>query len=326
MSRPPTARKPPLKEEVDRVKAARPDPERARRRRLIAINLVAAVVVVAGVAWLVGYLKKAVAEQVAVAQPERPKIVFVARPNWMSDYLAGELAEICRPKTNPSVFDRDALAIIHNNLKANPWISKVKQIRRVYGSAAGDTIEVDCDFRAPLALVRGGNGDFWFVDAKGVRLPEKFSTAELSKVIHAKDGKVNLRVIDGVRNSPPKEAGQLWPGDDLQSGLELAAKLNGQQFAEEIERIDVSNYNGRMNRNEAYLVLVTRHDTRVLWGRPWSAIDAFVEVKPEVKFDTLRRGYSAYGRVDMGQPNIDLRFDGKIPVHPPAGTTQASWR
>lgn len=309
------------------MKAARPDPERARRQRRLAINLLLIIIAIGGLAWLVGYLKYAIAEQVASEQTERPKIVFVNRPAWMSDYLAGELAEICRPASNPSVFDREALASINRNLKGNPWISRVKQVRRVFGNAAGDTIEVDCDFRAPLALVHGTGTAYWFVDAKGIRLPEKFSVAELAKVIHAADGKVNLRVIDGVKNAPPAKAGQPWPGDDLAAGLELAEKLNGQPFAEEIERIDVSNYGGRVDRYEAYLVLVTRRGTQVKWGRPWGAVDAFVEIKPEVKFDTLQRIYQSYGRVDAGQPWIDLRFEGIRHRPQPANvSTQASGR
>jgi hypothetical protein len=298
---------------------------RARLLRRAALHVALATVLVGGVGWLVGYLRTAVAETAAAALPDPPRVVFANRPAWMSDFLAAELAEVCRPNGNPSVFDRDALVRINGRLNANPWIAKVRQVRRVYAQAAGDTIEVDCDFRAPLGLVRGGRDEagrdvYWFVDAKGVRLPERFTAADVPKVVYAADGKVNVRVIEGVRNAPPAKAGQPWPGDDLAAGLELAEKLNGQPFAEEIERIDVSNYAGRVEKREAYLVLRTRQHTEVRWGRPWGAADWFVEIKPEVKLDTLRRMVARYGRVDAGQQWLDIRFE-RIST-PPVATTQ----
>ena len=301
---------------------------RAARVRLIrrtALHVGLAAFLVGGVAWLVGYLRTTVAQTAAAALPEPPKVVFANRPPWMSDFLATELAEVCRPNGNPSVFDRDALVRINGRLKSNPWIAKVRQVRRLYGQAAGDTIEVDCDFRAPMALVRGGRDEvgrdvYWFVDAKGVRLPERFVAADLPKVLYSADGKVNVRVIEGVRNPPPSVAGQAWTGDDLAAGLELAEKLNGQAFAQEIERVDVSNYAGRVEPREAYLVLRTRRNTEGRWGRPWGASDWFVEIKPEVKFDTLRRMVARYGRVDAGQEWVDIRFE-RIST-PPIATTQ----
>lgn len=300
---------------------------RARAARRAAVHATFAVALVGGVVILVDYLKATVGERAAAAaatKPEPPKVVFVSRPAWMSDYLAAELGEVCRPAGAPDLFDRDALVAINGRLRASPWIAKVRQVRRAYGRSAGDTIEVDCDFRAPLALVRAGTGDdYWFVDAKGVRLPERFAGQEVRKVVYA-GGKVNLRVVEGVRNPPPARAGQPWPGDDLAAGLELAERLNGQPFADEVERVDVSNYGGRQARHEAHLVLVTRHGTQVRWGRPWSAVDAFVEVRPELKVETLKQIVAGYGRIDAGKPWIDVRFEAVS--HPPVATTQEGGR
>ena len=291
---------------------------RLRFARKTTLQAVVALVLIGGIAWLVGYLRENLAQ--AASQGRPPRVMFANRPGWMSDYLAADLASGCQPKTNPSVFDQQALVKIRESLEQNPWISKVKQVRRTFRESAGDTIEVDAEFRAPLALVHGMTDDYWFVDAKGVRLPERFSEAEVSKVIYAADGKVNLRVIDGVRNPPPTKAGQVWPGDDVAAGLELAEKLNTQSFAESIERINVANYNGRVERREAQIVLVTRQKTQIRWGRPWSASDAFVEIKPEVKFDTLRKMVARYGKVDAGQDWIDIRFE-RIST-PPVASTQ----
>ena len=59
--------------------------------------------------------------------------------------------------------------------------------------------------------------------------------------------------------------------------------------------------------NEAQLVLHTRYDTEVRWGQPhdWRGFEAPVEKK----LANLQHVYERYGRVDAGQPWIDLRFD-----------------
>jgi hypothetical protein len=85
----------------------------------------------------------------------------------------------------------------------------------------------------------------------------------------------------------------------------------------------LSNYGGRVDRMEAYLVLVTKYGTQVKWGRPWG-VDTFVEIRPEVKLDTLRRIVARWGRVDAGKQWIDIRYEGIREAPPP--TTQADGR
>jgi hypothetical protein len=302
---------------------------RVRQVRRAILHAVVVVLLVGGLAWLVASLRTTVAETAAKGAPP-PRVVFANRPAWMTDLVARNLAEQFRPAYAPSVFDRESLVAMNRKLKANPWVSKVRQVRRVFGESAGDTIEVDCEFRAPLALVRDRDGDgYWFVDSKGYKLPERFTEQELSHLIYA-DGKVNLRVIEGVRNPAPRQAGQLWPGDDLAAGLELAAKLNGQSYAEDVLRVNVTNYGGRVDAREAHLVLVTRLRvkdadgqaafSRILWGRAWGASDAFIEVKPERKLQAMASTVQRYGRVDANAAWIDIRFD-EIYVPGPTAAT-----
>ena len=302
------SRRPAGPEYVARVQRVR----RAMAHTLLAVGFVA------GIAWVVGEVRQTIARTSAEA-PRPPAVVFANRPPWMTDLVAAQLAELFRPAGSPSVFDREALVDVNRRLKANPWVSKVRQVRRAFGESAGDTIEVDCDFRTPAALVYDNDGHYWFVDEQGVKLPEWFEPRELKQLIFAADGRVNLRVIEGVRNPPPRQAGQLWLGDDLIAGLDLARRLSGQPFAEELIRINVGNYGGRIDRREAYLVLVTKYGTEVRWGRPINASDAFIEVKPERKLEAMRLIVAERGRVDAGKPWIDVRFDEvTYPSMPPA--------
>jgi hypothetical protein len=183
----------------------------------------------------------------------------------------------------------------------------VNEIRRAYGKRPGDTIEIDCEYRVPLALVHWKDY-YWLVDSEGVKLPEQFTAKQLPQVIYGRDSKLLFRVIEGVRQ-PPVESGRQWMGDDLVAGLTLAQYLAGQPYTEEVVRIDVSNFGGRDNAKEAQLVLLTKRGSEVRWGRPVNAKDFFIEVSVAQKLDYMRRVYNQFGRVDANQAWIDIRFD-----------------
>jgi hypothetical protein len=91
--------------------------------------------------------------------------------------------------------------------------------------------------------------------------------------------------------------------------LELAKLLAGKAFAAEVPIIDVSNFNGRRDRQGAQIVLVTKYGTQIRWGRPPSAKDYFVEVPTAQKLQCLADIYQQMHRVDGGQSWIDVRFD-----------------
>jgi hypothetical protein len=206
-------------------------------------------------------------------------------------------------------------------LERNPWIKQVKQVRRAFDKKPGDTIEIDCEYRAPIALVHWRDY-FWLVDGDAVKLPEQFTIDQLARIITGRNGKMNIRIIQGVRN-PPVETGRRWPGDDLSAGLEMVKLLYGQPYAEEIVKVDVSNFGGRVDAKEAQIVLGTKHDTQIRWGQPAGAKSFFVEVPTLQKLASLKAIWSEYGRVDANRPWIDIRFD---KVTYPSDAAQASGR
>jgi len=275
--------------------------------RIIAHGLVAAILLGACAAGL--YYARQYVEQNAARPTAPPTIVFTNKPAWMTDRVARQLAASFRPPDAKSVFDRDLLVSVSQTLKANPWIAQLRQVRRIYREGPGDTIEVDCDFRAPMALARF-EADYWFVDAHGIKLPERFGGNDLPFIVYGPNGSTNIRVIDGIHYAPPREPGEKWVGDDLAAGLELVCRLYDQPCAQEIVKVDVSNFHGRVDAREAHIVLVTKYNTEVRWGRPWTATDSFIEVAPERKLAQMQRVLAQYGRVDAGLASIDLRFDG----------------
>lgn len=300
------------------VRTAAERAELARMKR-IAAHAFAAIVLCGAIAFGVAVTKKHV-ERDVVFQTEPPKVVLKDRPVWMSDFLADQIANSARPLGTHSPFDHDVLVEMAHQLSLNPWIRTVRAVRRCFGTRPGDTIELDCDYRAPVALVHWKDY-FWLVDGMGVKLPEQFTADQVPRILLGRDGKMNVRIVEGVRQ-PPVESGHVWPGADLAAGLDLAKLLYAQPYAEEIVKVDVTNFGGRENPRDAQLTLVTRYGTGVKWGRPINAKDFFVEVSTAQKLRDLQLVREQYGRVDAGQPWIDIRFD-KI-TYPNATDASAS--
>jgi hypothetical protein len=225
----------------------------------------------------------------------------------MSEDTVAELLRSLRPATASSAFDQDLLRSRAEILAANPWVKKVNAVRRVYGQSAADTIEIDCDFRAPLALVRWEDY-YWLVDAEGYKLPEQYTAEQAPEMLLDPQRRTQMRIVEGV-SRPPVESGKKWPGDDLAAALELARLLHGRRYADELFKIDVTNFAGRTDPREAQIVLVTRYGTEIRWGRPINAKDAFVEVPATKKLEALEQIFAQYHRVDANQPWLDIRFD-----------------
>jgi hypothetical protein len=262
--------------------------------------------------------------------PIAPRVVLANRPPWMSEAIAEQIIDTVRPIGIHSVFDRELLIETAQALETNPWIKQVRQVRRAYVHWPGDTLEVDCDYRVPTALVQWENY-YWLVDGDGYKLPEQYPQRQLQRAIYDSHGKLMLRVIQGVTH-PPVSSGKAWPGDDLAAGLELVKLLAGRPFAEEIPAVDVSNFAGRHDSQAAQIVLQTCYGTQIRWGRPPSAKDYFIEVPTSQKLEYLADIFQQIHRVDGGQPWIDIRFDQVTYPSPqqasatvePSGTQSAS--
>lgn len=283
-------------------------------RKLLLKSLLVGVCCMAGFA-LIGFgifkVYAYVDEDVAYSK-DPPKVVLKDRPIWMSDLLADQICEAARPPGGHSALNRDlpknARLALKENVRTNAWIREIRQLKLTYGERPGDTLVLDCEFRAPIALVHWQDG-YYLVDAERVILPERYSDDQISKIIFGRDGKMNIRLVEGVKSERPTFPGDKWAGEDLAAALDMIIRvLHGRAFTEEILKVDVSNYGGRVDPREAQIVLHTRRNTQIRWGRP-VASDDLSEVPPAEKLQKIEQIYTQYHRVDAGEPWIDIRFD-----------------
>jgi hypothetical protein len=296
------------------------DAESAARLRRVAIHSFAAIALITGLAAALFFDRHYVDRALAATQ-DPPKVVLKNRPVWMTDFLAEQIARCAQPAGTHSVYDHQLLVTTRDLLKANPWIREVKQIRRAYGNSPGDTLEIDCDYRAPVALVHWKDY-YWLIDGEGVKLPEAFDQSMLGRIMFGQDHRINIRVIEGVHNAPP-ESGVKWPGDDLKSAIELVKLLYDKPYAQEVMRVDCGNFAGRRDAKSAQLVLITSRNTEVRWGRPITGgDDFFVEVSPAQKLHYMEAIVAELKHVDANCQWVDLRFD--TITRPASGSPQTA--
>ena len=299
-------------------------PEVDRKARLkLALNVAG----VAAFATLLAYgfqFSRRYADTHGATPAAPPKVVFVAPPKWMNDQLRQRLEKAATPVVNRSSLDGSLVKDTAAILAAEPWVKEVRQVRREYGQSAGDTLVIDCDFRAPVALVQD-DAWFWMVDADGVKLPERFMRGELAKVA-AGQGLLGmtLRVITGV-HQPAPQAGEHWKGADLAAGLELAKLFHGKTYLNDIAMIDVGaidppRVSSGRRRNE--VTLITKYNTQIRWGEPAQRTAFSVDVPVAQKMMTLERLWKEYGRVDAGRPWIEIRYDSVL--YPTQAATESA--
>ena len=186
-----------------------------------------------------------------------------------------------------SAYDRGVCAKIGRVLDTEPWIRRVKSVRRTRDL----TVLVSCEYRLPAALVQL-DAEFYLVDDDQVRLPGVYGFEP------------SLPLIQGVGGTPPPP-GDVWPGADLAAGMTLARLIEPEAFADQITGIQVHNYAGRAAQRDAHLVLTTdRAGCRIKWG---SAPGEEIEENSAVqKMAILRHNYERFGRADAGFRTIDV--------------------
>jgi len=292
------------------IKLQKPrDLEHTRRVRRLCAHLLLAALAAGGIGAGYYYADRYVQER--VAYPSRPLLIVLKnRPPWMNDFLVEQIATIARPIGAHSAFDHRLLVDTSEMLARNPWVRKVYSVRRAYTYKPGDTLEIDCEYRAPVALVKSGLF-YWLVDENSVRLSERFTEQDVPSIQFGPDGHTRIRVIEGARQPAPHVPGDKWAGEDLAAGLKMVNYLFGRAYSEDVLRVNVANFNGRVDAKDPQIVLETRYKTQIWWGRPPNEndLDSFIELTTARKLNRLRLICEQYGRVDARQQWVDIRFD-----------------
>ncbi|MCK4913417.1 MAG: hypothetical protein KAS69_02320, partial [Planctomycetes bacterium] len=75
----------------------------------------------------------------------------------------------------------------------------------------------------------------------------------------------------------------------------------------EIDRIDVSNFDGRKNNRFAHIILYAKDNTEIIWGAKIAAWQRYLEATDEEKLAKLYSHYKEYGSLLNNAKYINLR-------------------
>lgn len=220
---------------------------------------------------------------------------FLSKPDWVTGPIERQLKACCPADKKISLFDGQAAKTIAGWLTANPMIKDVKSVSREFPNR----VRAKVDLREPAAFVLRG-GKYYIVDTEGVRLPGVYASKAQAKL--------DLLLIAYVRSSPPP-AGKLWNDAAVIQAAKLAAFLKGYKdlvAAAKITAIDSSNIGGRRTPREPEIVLITRDQTKIYWGRGVDCNNV-TELSPQRKIENLKKVMAqARGLVD--KEYVDIRF------------------
>jgi len=243
------------------------------KRTLLALRLCAyaAVAVGAVVGWV--YLEQSLTDYASArhAAPVTPDaVVLDDQPGWMSPAVEMDLVEAVGRHVGDDPLDAGSLRDAVRALRDQPWVRRVKQLRR----AADGRVHVEAEYRQPVAVLRTDHG-YVLVDHEGVRLPGLYERHQVPLL--------GLVEMTGVASGPPPVGGR-WPGDDLAAGLALAQVLRDEPYAEQIDAIDVSGRDPRQRLDLAFYV----GRRRIVWGAPIGHAPP-IQVDAATKLDRLRK-------------------------------------
>ncbi len=266
---------------------------------VLAVVLVLAAVA-AGFVWLDRYVKRT-----APVSPKAGSIELVDVPSWVSEQLKERVYEAARAGQEDLSADENAAVSVQRSIE-----SQVAWIADVTVQITHDGIRIKGRWRKPLALVELAH-DKYYIDADMIVL-DSVPMPDLPIV-----------AVSGLaRVGQPPLVGQTWRGDDLSAGVAVLTRLMkmdehvtpNKPLLARIDRIDVSNFNGRKNSRQPHIVIYTKDNTEIIWGAEIGAWQRHLEATDEEKLAKLYAYYEQYGTfsdvkyINLRDPQNSIRL------------------
>ncbi len=219
---------------------------------------------------------------------------LVSLPEWVSDGLKVKIYDAAGGVTFR--LDEKTAQVVAENLASVVWLDEVV-VR-----TAHERLLIEAKWRKPLALVKTGLQSF-YVDTEMIVLD--FVPMPNLPIVK----------IKGLSATGAPQLGEVWRSDDLAAAITILTKLDhmdksvtpDRPLLYEIDRIDVSNFNGRRNKRLAHIVLYAKDDTEIIWGAEFGRWQRYLETTDEEKLAKLYAYYKEYGSLLGRVKYINLR-------------------
>ncbi len=261
---------------------------------LTALKIIGTVGFFAAVAIAFIYMERYVLHNRKSQEPLQ--IELINQPEWVTDPLQDRMIEVAQFQRLFS--SSDAATRIQKNIREYfPWIDQCRVQK------AADAFRIAALWRKPLGMISFGSRKFYLDRERMILDFEPLPTLPVVR-------------IEGHRLS----MSQLKPGhylreDDIQAALAILDRLD--RFAPqnkdqspilfEIERIDISNINGREDPRQPHIILYAQDNTEIIWGARLGSWQRHLEATDEEKLAKLFSFYQQYGTLLGNVKYINLR-------------------
>ncbi len=233
-------------------------------------------------------------------------------PEWLTDQtIASSIVASFKTELETSIFDKSLVTRLAEHLETNPWVTKIQVIEK----RLPNQLRIKLDLRRPLVAVTENQRHhrrqiYYLVDKDLIRLPGEYTA--VPNLPH------QLPVVLGVRQTVPSP-GQKWQDKGLEGALAVAETLNKHLTPQlynqlGLAHIDVANINNRKDPRGSEIVLWTKNQVPIQWGRV-PGTTKFGELSPEQKITNLKlvlevspklKGLK-YVKIQFHQPYIALK-------------------
>ncbi len=275
--------------------------------------------------WVNRYAHRVVENRVA----QIPVSITLANtPSWLHEAITNDIlseavslarrddamfARFQNP-TDTAIFEEIRATYSTNlSLRSNAWVKKITRIQRVPVPQHNlQRIEIYAEYRQPVAWLRI-NDKFVLIDDEFVRLPGDYTDADRL----ATGGGASFLTITGLVENPPNslpDPGRPFTAPELPAALQLANLLKSQNFARQIDCINLANYHSRLDLLASQIVLETIFRTPdnkprlIYWGRPLGEERTW-EIPSSAKLKALQQIQKIYQRIDANADFVDIRID-----------------
>jgi hypothetical protein len=262
------------------------------------LKVAATICVLVGFVVGFAFLEKYIKETGLITRKAVP-IKLVDVPKWVPEPLKEKIYAAAWPDGEDLSIDENTALLVHRNIEASvAWIQQVKV------QVTHDAICISGHWRKPLALVRQGSQSF-YVDE------------ELVVMDFVPMPNLPIVKVEGLSSTEKLPSpGSTWQEGDLVAAVDILTRLQKMDklislqnpLLDTIDRIDVSNFNGRKNNRLPHIVLYTKDDTQIIWGAEIGTWQRYLEATDEEKLTNLYAYYKEHGVLLGGAKYINLQY------------------
>jgi hypothetical protein len=221
-------------------------------------------------------------------------LVLEGVPKWVNSELKDKILATAGYKYIE--LDENASRLVAENLVSVGWLDDIK-VQTVY-----DCVTIEGRWRKPLALIKSGYNKF-YVDAERVVLD--FVPMPNLPIVQ----------VTGVSVTKTPNISQVIENQDITAAVTILSAMTqmdksvtpDKPLLGEIDRIDLSNFEGRHNNRQPHIILYTKDNTEIIWGAEFGRWHKFLEATDEEKLSKLYSYYKEYGSLLGGAKYINLR-------------------